>query len=98
MNWAVSLLNQSHSLLWQCADDHPELFLAFFLDSQRRVSTTKGAVCRKNYSAEFCGTAMQQLHQPSKWLISKGHLPDRMAVKMHNAEFESVIHTMNSLS
>jgi hypothetical protein len=48
------------------------------------VSTTKGGVYRKNCSVGSCGTAPQQSASTVKWLISIGHFPALMAVKMHN--------------
>ena len=52
--------------------------------SRARVSTKKGGVYRKNCSVGSCGAAPQQSASTVKWLISIGHFPARMAVKMHN--------------
>jgi hypothetical protein len=77
----------NHTLLGlQCAGG-PPCVLSCFLRLADAGSTTKGAVCRKNCSVVSCSTATQQSAPTLKWLISKGHFPARMAVKMHNVAF-----------
>ena len=61
-------------------------------------STTKGAVFRKNCSVVSCVTATQQPASTVKWLISKGHFPARMAVKMHNEGLRTGLDNTNSFS
>jgi hypothetical protein len=63
----------------------PEFVLAFFLGLAKA-----GLVRQKAQSAEkitqqsFVARRCNNPRQPSKCLISQGHLPDRMAVKMHD--------------